>query len=165
MVDDIVQGYEDLEIDFPTPEGEVKLGVVHRNIILWPKIYIKFPGSAPRPPSPRNPRPPSPRNPGPPSPGNRRPPTPPSPPTAPPPSPPPARQPTPPPSQQGQKRMKTRGTATLSTTQRVHKSTKIPEPSLKPLPVLPYHKTPEEIAAWVKSDTKRQLAPKQRPPK
>ena len=170
MVDAIVPGYEDLEIDFATPEGEVKLGDVHRHIILWQKKYIKFPGSAPRPPSPRNPRPPSP--------GNRRPPTPPSPPTAPPhsppparqptplpPSPPPARQPTPPPSQQGQKRMKTRGTATLSTTQRVHKSTKIPEPSLKPLPVLPYHMTPEETEAWVKADTKRQLAPKQRPPK
>ena len=61
--------------------------------------------------------------------------------------------------------MKTRGTATLSTTQRVHKSMKIPEPSLKPLPVLPYHRTPEETKAWVKADTKKQLAPKQLPPK
>jgi len=43
--------------------------------------------------------------------------------------------------------------------------TRIPEPSLKPLPVLPYHKTPEEIDAWVKADTERQLAPKQPPPK
>ncbi len=179
-VDEVVAGFEDLEIDIPTPEGEMKLGDVKRHIILWQKKYIKFPGSAPRPPTPRNPSPPSP--------GNRRPPTPPSPPTAPPhsppparqptplppsppparqptplpPSPPPARQPTPPPSQQGQKRMKTRA---ARTTQRVHKSTKIPEPSLKPLPVLPYHMTPEETEAWVKADTKRHLAPKQRPPK
>jgi hypothetical protein len=143
----------------------MKLGDVKRQVILWQKKYIKFSGSAPRPPSPRNPRPPSP--------GNRRPPTPPSPPPAPrqdspPPSPPPARQPTPPPNppstrQQGQKR--TMATATLSTTQRVHKSTKIPEPSLKPLPVRPYDRTPEENEAWVKADTKSQLAPKQPPPK
>ena len=48
-VDEIVQGYEELEIDYRTPEGEVYLGHVQSNIILWPKEYIKFPGSAPRP--------------------------------------------------------------------------------------------------------------------
>ena len=34
-VDDIVPGYEKLEIDFPPHEGEVKLGEVHRHVILW----------------------------------------------------------------------------------------------------------------------------------
>ena len=42
---------------------------------------------------------------------------------------------------------------------------KVPESSLKPLPVLPYHMTPEKTEAWVKANTKRQLAPKQLPPK
>jgi hypothetical protein len=33
-VDDIVPGFKDLEIDFPTPEGDVKLGDVKCYIIL-----------------------------------------------------------------------------------------------------------------------------------
>jgi hypothetical protein len=68
-MDDIVLGFEDQEIDFPTPEGNVRLGDVKRYIILWQKKYILFLGSAPRPPTLRNPSPPSP--------GERRPPTPP----------------------------------------------------------------------------------------
>jgi hypothetical protein len=64
---DIVPGFEDLELDFATPEGDVRLRDVKRQIILWQKIYIIFPGSAPRPPTPRNPSPPSP--------GEHRPPT------------------------------------------------------------------------------------------
>jgi hypothetical protein len=144
-VDDIVPGYEDLEIDIPTPEGDVKLGDVKRYIILWSKKYIKFLGSVPRSPTLRNPIPPSPddRHPLAPTP-------PPSPPLAhqpmPPPSPPPMRQPMPPPSappasqlkpapnttQQGEKQSRA---ATVNTTDEVvHKSTKIPGPSLKPLP-------------------------------
>jgi hypothetical protein len=94
---DIGSRFEDLELDFATPEGDQRLGDVKRQIVLWQKKYIKFPGSAPRPPTLRNPSPPSP--------GEHRPPTPPpSPPRAPhqptpPPSPPRApRQPTPPPS-------------------------------------------------------------------
>jgi hypothetical protein len=70
LVDDIVPGFEDLEIDFPTPEGDVRLGDVKRHIVLWQKKYIMFPGSTPRPLTPRNPSPPSP--------GERCPPTPPS---------------------------------------------------------------------------------------
>jgi hypothetical protein len=74
-VDDIVSGLEDLELDFPTPEGDVILGDVKCHIVLWQKKYIMFPGSAPRPPTPRNPSPPSP--------GEHHPPTPPpSPPQA-----------------------------------------------------------------------------------
>jgi hypothetical protein len=68
LVDDIVPGLEDLELDFPTPEGDVRLGDVKRHIVLWKNKYIMFPGSAPRPPTPRNRSPP---------PGKHRPPTPP----------------------------------------------------------------------------------------
>jgi len=57
-VDDLVEGYEDLEIDIATPEGDKKLGDVKRHVILWQKKYIKFLGSAPRPPTLRNPSPP-----------------------------------------------------------------------------------------------------------
>ena len=48
MVEDIVQEFEDLEIDKATPEGERRLGDVKRQIILWKKKYIVFPGEAPR---------------------------------------------------------------------------------------------------------------------
>jgi hypothetical protein len=68
MVDDIVPGFGDLEIDIPTPKGDVELGIVKRYVILWPNKYIKFLGSVLRPPTPRNPSPPSP--------GDHRPPTP-----------------------------------------------------------------------------------------
>ena len=82
-VDDILEGYDELEIDIATPEGDKKLGDVKRQIILWKKMYIRFPGSARRPPtSPRLPpspaasthdrRPPSPAA----SPHGRRPPSP-----------------------------------------------------------------------------------------
>jgi len=57
-MDDLVPGYEDLEIDYVTPEGDVKLRDVKRQVILWQKKYIKFTGSAPRPPTPRIPSPP-----------------------------------------------------------------------------------------------------------
>jgi hypothetical protein len=80
---DIVPGFEDLELDFATPEGDARLADVKRQIVLWQKKYIKFPGSTPRPPTPWNPTPPSP--------GEHRPPMPPPSPQAP-------RQPTPPPS-------------------------------------------------------------------
>ena len=51
-VEDIVQGFEDLEIDIATPEGEKRLGYVKRHFILWQKKFIKFPGEAPRTTSP-----------------------------------------------------------------------------------------------------------------
>jgi hypothetical protein len=38
-VDDIVPGFEDPEIDLPTPEGDVRLGDVKRYFILWQKIH------------------------------------------------------------------------------------------------------------------------------
>ncbi|KAK1660678.1 hypothetical protein QYE76_048837 [Lolium multiflorum] len=41
-VEDIVQGFEDLKIDYATPEGERRLGDVKRQLILWKKKFIKF---------------------------------------------------------------------------------------------------------------------------
>ncbi|KAK1685267.1 hypothetical protein QYE76_046115 [Lolium multiflorum] len=50
-VEEIVQGFEDLDIDIATPEGATRLGDVKRQFILWQK-FIKFPGEAPRQTSP-----------------------------------------------------------------------------------------------------------------
>ena len=55
LVDELLEGYEDLEIDITTVEGDKRLGDVKRQIILWQKKYIKFLGSVPRPPTPRRP--------------------------------------------------------------------------------------------------------------
>ncbi|KAK1696855.1 hypothetical protein QYE76_013552 [Lolium multiflorum] len=41
-VEDIVQGFEDLDIDIATPEGATRLGDVKRQFILWQKKFIKF---------------------------------------------------------------------------------------------------------------------------
>ena len=109
-VDEVLPGYESLELDIPGAEGEMTLGEVAHGIILWPKKNIVFPGSAPRPPSPPSSHPPPPRPPSPPT-SHPPPPMSPSPPSfhQAPPSPPflerdpstspsrsPARQPTPP---------------------------------------------------------------------
>ncbi|KAK1648789.1 hypothetical protein QYE76_066594 [Lolium multiflorum] len=51
-VEEIVPGFEDLEIDIATPEGERRLGGVKRQFILWKKKFIKFPDEAPRRTSP-----------------------------------------------------------------------------------------------------------------
>ena len=51
-VDEIMDGYHDLELDIPGAEGERTLEEVGGGIILWKKKYIVFPGSPPRPPSP-----------------------------------------------------------------------------------------------------------------
>ena len=51
-VDEVLKGYETLELDIPAGEGEMTLGEVTHTIILWKKEYIVFPDSAPRPPTP-----------------------------------------------------------------------------------------------------------------
>jgi hypothetical protein len=52
-VDEVVPGYESLELDIPGPEEETPLGEVLGGVVLWDKKYIVFLGSAPRqPPSP-----------------------------------------------------------------------------------------------------------------
>jgi hypothetical protein len=56
--------------------------------------------------------------------------------------------------------------ATISTTNKVvHKTAKIPEPSLKPLPKRAYDQTPEETNAIVHAEVKSFLAPKVPEPK
>jgi hypothetical protein len=60
-VDEIVPGYESLELDMAGPEDEATLGEVLCGVILWNKKDIKFPGLVPPPPSRRmSPSPPSP---------------------------------------------------------------------------------------------------------
>jgi hypothetical protein len=62
-VDEIVPGYESLELDMPGPEDEATLGEVKGGVILLNKKDIKFPGLAPQPPTlshRRSPSPPSP---------------------------------------------------------------------------------------------------------
>ena len=63
-VDEIVTGFESMELPIPGPEGERTLGEVLGGIILWEKNNIKLPGSAPTPTPPpsrgRSPAPPSP---------------------------------------------------------------------------------------------------------
>jgi hypothetical protein len=158
-VDDTVKGYEDLEIDYATPKGDVRLGDVKGQIILWQKKYIKFPGSAPRPPTPRNqPSPPSSGGGGPPTPPSRQPTLPLSPPPAgnptPPPSPPPAGNPTPPPNPPSAKKQKqgvkegSKVTSWIINPEPyVPKTIRVPTPSLKPLYPRPWEMSVEENKA------------------
>jgi hypothetical protein len=48
-MDEIVPGYESLELDIAGPEDEATLGEVLGGVILWNKKDIKFPGLAPPP--------------------------------------------------------------------------------------------------------------------
>ena len=164
-VDDVVAAYEDLDIDIATPEGVTRLGDVKRHIILWQKKFIKFPGEAPRPPTP--PRYPSPSRspasqqmPGPsPRQQERQSPPPPSPPQQ-------ARQPTPPPNPPPALKRKRRApTSVASTTTRkgATKSRLPKEP--KPVPKQPCDMTKEELDASVSEKVKKHFAPKQPGPK
>ena len=105
MVDEIMEGFEDLKLDHPTAEGETRLGHALKTACLWRKELINLPNWTPPPPPPPPPAshdtPPPPPPPPPASQG-----TPPSPPPPPPASddqgtrlaPSPARGGTPPPS-------------------------------------------------------------------
>jgi hypothetical protein len=56
-VDEIVPGYESLDLDIAGPKEEATLGEVLGGVILWDKKHIVFPESVPRqPPSPLSPR-------------------------------------------------------------------------------------------------------------
>ena len=130
-VDEIQEGYEELDLDYPTPEGERTLREVGGGIILWLKKDIHFPGlvinapptsphphddgdddhnsaSSSRSPPMRQPSP-LPRQPSP---------TPP---------------PHPPMTKSKGKNPRKRHNASLSTSQTTHKTTRVPEVSLKPL--------------------------------
>jgi hypothetical protein len=47
-VDEIVTGFQCMELDIPRLEDERTLGEVLGGVILWDKNYIKLPGLAPR---------------------------------------------------------------------------------------------------------------------
>ena len=161
----------------PTPEGVRRLGDVKRQIILWRKKYIVFPGEAPRLPSP----PPSDGGGGggsggggsPPPPSRHSTPSPdPQPPAGkqpPPPNPPPAGTPPPnPPPAKKQKQADSKETRSwpINPDPYVPKTTTVPEPSLKPLLPRPWELSEAEtkLAAaahyekW-KADTKANKEP------
>ncbi|KAK1691937.1 hypothetical protein QYE76_008634 [Lolium multiflorum] len=172
-VEDIVQGFEDLEIDYATPEGERRLGDIKRQFILWKKKDIVFPGEAPRLTSPPgggggggggggSPTPPS-RQPTPPQIHNlrvssRRPIL--------------LRQyaPNPPPAKKRRADSKVTPSWTINPDPYVPKTTKVPEPSLKPLLPRPWELSEDEnnLAAagqyekW-KADMKAKKEPEPKP--
>ena len=163
-VEDIVQGFEDLEIDKPTPEGERRLGDVKRQFILWKKKYIVFPGEAPRLASPPpsdgggggggggggrggSPTPPSRHStpsPDPQPPAGTTPPNPPPAGTTPP-NPPPAKK-------QKQADSKETRSWTINPDPYVPKTTRVPEPSLKPLLPRPWELSEAETKLAASAD-------------
>ena len=172
MVDEITEGFEELQLDQPTGEGETRLGSALKTPCLWRKELIKLPNwTAPAskgtPPPPPPPPPASDQGTQPPSParGGTPPPSPPAPArqsSQPPPSPPrqqgrkrpaaaaaaPARRsPSPPPRKQGKKTAAAAPSAlpASSSTARGGRQYRF-GPSLKTLEKLPYERTPEENA-------------------
>ena len=69
-VDEVMKGFKNLELDYPTGEGETALRDDRKTTILWRKEYIVLPNWKLRPPSPPPPpsAPPHPSPPPPPSP-------------------------------------------------------------------------------------------------
>ena len=160
-VDEILPGYDTLELGIPGPENEKTLGEVKGRLILWKKKYIVFPGSSPRAPSPpgRNSPPPSPYD------DDRdehhisSPMTPPHQRTATP-------DPTPPAPTKTTKSQKRKRDASIKSTGSQPKSRAVPLPRIPPTPpVRAYDMTDEERQAHVKADVRRQLAPKPKPQK
>jgi len=169
-VDEIVPGFNDMELDIPGPEDEKTLGQVLGNVILWDKKYTKFPGLAPMttpPPSRR-------RSPTPPAPSPPR-----SPPhdyghhsASPSRSPPqpdlggPPPSPSPPPAKET-KRKRAKNAPSMSSNRRSPpRQKRSPLPKVpKDLPKLAYHKTDAEIDAYVKADVARQLQKKKPEPR
>src|ERR1041385_913096 len=45
MVDEIVEGYEELELDYPTGDGDSRLSQALKTTCLWRKELIKLPNS------------------------------------------------------------------------------------------------------------------------
>ena len=147
-VDEIEKGYDRLELEYATPEGEKTLQEVGSGIIIWPKKDIHFPHLVQNPqPSSSPPHgdsghgdddPHSPHQSPPPhqpSPSPRQP------------SPPPRQpSPPPPPPAKSTKVNPRKRDAKLKIDPYVPKKTKIPEVSLKPLPMRPYDYTEEENA-------------------
>ena len=177
MVDEITEGFEELQLDHPTGEGETRLGSALKTPCLWRKELINLPnwtppaskGTPPPPPaSDQGTQPPSPAR------GGTPPPSPPAPArqsSQPPPSPPrqqgrkrpaaaaaaPARRsPSPPPRKQGKKTAAAAPSAlpaSSSTAARGGRQYRF-GPSLKTPEKLPYERTEEENAKIVRAEVK-----------
>lgn len=167
-VDEITEGFEELELDYQIGEGEIHMGDALRSTCLWRKEYIKLPHWTPLPPPP----PASELTPPPPPPPASEPTPPPSPPPAseptPPPLPPPPSEPILPPPplppstcKQPRKRAAAAPVASSTIGGKRFKY----GPSLKALPKLPYEYTVKENTKIMAAYTKEQLAPKRPPPK
>src|SRR5215216_1632982 len=50
MVDEITEGFEELELHHPNGEGETQLGLALKTPCLWRKEHIKLPNWTPSPP-------------------------------------------------------------------------------------------------------------------
>ena len=187
-----MEGFEELELDHSTGEGENQLVRALRSTCLWQKEYIKLPNWTPPPPPPppasQGTPPPPPPPPPPPASDQGTPPPSPAPPTRegtpPPPSPTPARRSSPPPPPPCRQRRKTDAAAPAPPARR---STPPPSPpcqqrqkrsstsrggrqfrygpSLKPLEKLPYEMTEQENEDIVRAQVKAHFERKRPPPK
>jgi hypothetical protein len=168
-VDEVIQQWRILQLDFPGGDGAQTLGENLGAIILWKKENIVFPKrplSPPRPPSPPRSSPPPPR---PPSPPGRSPPPP--PPAGSPPLPEgdgnsvsPSQSPlahATPPASKSHDGGKRKSSASSISTLPKHPPKKRPLRQIKAKPPpekLPYEKTDEELDASVRADVQRQMA-------
>ena len=178
MVDEITEGFEELQLDHPTGEGETRLGSSLKTPCLWRKDLINILNWTPPPPPPPPASQGTPPPPPPPPPASDHQGTPaPSPARGgtPPPSPParPSSQPAPPspPNQQGRKRpaaapaapaparkqgkktAASSGLATSSSTARGGRRCRF-GPSLTPLEKLPYERSDEENTKIAEGEVK-----------
>ena len=171
IVDEVMKGCEDLQLDYPTGEGETALRDGRKTTVLWRKQHIVLPNWKPRSPSPP-PQPSPPRQPSPPpqpspprqpSPPQRQPSPPPRQPSPPPqPSPPcQASPPQPQPSQDHSRVQKRKSTACAASASGSSGTShqKKAKPA-KPIEKLSYELTEAELEERVKEDIRRQLAPK-----
>ena len=188
-VDDFVPLYADLNLDIPGGDDEKTLGEAKKAIILWKKEHIVIPNPPPRPPTPPSRSPaaqdaPSATEDAPSTAQDLAPPAAqdaPSPPQAP--SPPP-QDPSSPPQDAGRepsaspspamsrpsivpttKSFSLKRKLSFTSTRSDDKLSREERELLKPLPKRAYDLTEEELDEEVRSEVKRQLGPKQPPPK
>ena len=165
VVDEIMAGFHDMELDMAGPEDERTLGEVLGGVILWDKNQIKLPGSAPRTTPP---------------PSRRRSPTPPSPPspphddghhnTSPSRSPPPdlGRPSPPPPAKDTKRKRASKNAPSMSSKRRSspkRKLSPLPKVPHANLPIRPYDRTDEENARIAKEHYDAQMKKKEPEPR
>ena len=180
QVDEVTEGFEELELDHPTGEGETQLRCALRSTCLWRKEHIKLPNWTPPPPpasdegTPPAPPPPSARDQGTPPPTSPRPtrddqgtlPPPPPSPARPSSPPPPARRSTPPSSPPRKQRRKRDAAApAASSTASGGRPYEYGPRSLKPLEPRPYERTDEENVKISQDQVRAHFAKKAPPPK